>query len=211
MRRLVLLAVVLLVASRQVQAQSDVPRLEVGAQYTLLNLRGVSGQNSSSGFFTFSSPGLQHGIGGRIVFNPTRILSLEAELNFFPNGKYVRPLNEGSSTQALFGIKIGKRLEKIGIFGKVRPGLMHFSNVADCPGEFASNCQIDTRTEVTIDLGGVLEYYPARHAAFRVDVGDMLLRYGNFKTGSALTGGTVPIKSGVTNNFQVSVGVSYRF
>jgi hypothetical protein len=195
--------------SNSARAQSDTPKLEVGAQYTLLDLRPVPTQN---GFFFFSA-GKQHGVGGRVVFNATSHLSFEAELNFFPNGKYIRPFDEGNSTQALFGIKAGKRFEKFGLFGKVRPGLMHFSKAADCPGEFFTSCLIDSRTEVAVDFGGVFEYYPARHAAFRVDVGDTLLRYGHFKAPSAASdsGQTVPFKSGVTNNFQLSVGISYRF
>ena len=205
--------ILLSLGSRQAIAQSDTPRLEVGAQYTQLNLSAVPGQNTPSGFFSFSGPGLQHGFGGRLVLNLTSILSLESELNFFPNGEYLRPAGEGQALQALFGVKAGKRFEKIGIFGKARPGFMHFSKAPDCPGEDFNSCMTRGRTEFALDIGGVFEYYATRHVALRVDLGNTILRYGDFKVvnvGDDLFR-TVPIKGGTTNNFQASFGISYRF
>jgi hypothetical protein len=199
--------------SRQANAQSDTPRLEVGAQYTQLDLSGIPGQNTSSGFFSFVGPGSQHGFGGRLVVNLTSILCLESELNFFPNGEYIRPLEEGEALQALFGVKAGKRFKKIGIFGKARPGFMHFSKAPDCPGEDFSSCMTRSRTEFAADIGAVFEYYGTRHLALRVDLGNTIVRYGDFKVVNVADnrGRTVPITGGITNNFQSSFGISYRF
>jgi hypothetical protein len=196
--------------SYSARAQSDTPKLEVGAQYTMLDLSHVSSQNT---VLFFPSAGRQHGVGGRFVFNPTNYLSLETEVNVFPNGDYIRPFREATTTQALFGIKAGKRFDKIGVFGKVRPGLMHFGKDLECPGETFDSCTIHSKTEFVTDLGGVVEYYPARHVAFRVDVGDTIIRYGDFKFVNIGDDRfpLLPFKSGVTHNFQLSVGVSFRF
>jgi len=199
---------------RAAYAQADSPKLEVGTQYSMMNLEGVPSQNTSSGFFSFGSAGWQHGFGGRIIFSPASALGLEAELNLFPNGEYIRPLREGHSIQALFGVKAGKRSDRVGVFGKLRPGFMRFSKASDCPGENFMSCTIKEKTELVVDIGGVFEFYPSRRCSLRVDIGDTMIRYGNFKVvniGDDRGFPTVPFEGGTAHNLQVSFGVSYRF
>ena len=57
---------------------------------------------------------------------------LEGEINVFPQEarqfRDPRPFYVDSRrTQGLFGVKTGMRSEKAGIFGKLRPGFVHFS------------------------------------------------------------------------------------
>lgn len=194
-------------------AQANSPKLEVGTQYSMMYMGGVPSQNTPFGVFSFRSAGWEQGFGGRVIFNPASAVGLEAELNLFPNGDYVRPFEEGPSIQALFGLKAGKRSDRVGLFGKIRPGFMRFSKAVDCPGEDFFSCTINERTEFVLDIGGVFEFYPSRHYSLRVDFGDTMIRYGGFKevnVGDDL-GRTVPFKGGTTHNLQVSFGVSYRF
>ena len=66
------------------------------------------------------------GFGGRFGYNFSRYLTLEAEGNFFPRD---RELEGGRKTQGLFGAKVGKRMDRVGIFGKARPGFIRFQKV----------------------------------------------------------------------------------
>jgi hypothetical protein len=57
-----------------------------------------------------------------------RSIAAEAEINFLPQKVAILPA-EGSAIQGQFGVKIGKRFEKFGIFGKVRPGFLSVNKV----------------------------------------------------------------------------------
>lgn len=113
-----------------VQAQVDTPKIEIGGHFTFINIEpptfGGFAQNRTS------DPGL----GTRITYNLTRVFSLEAEVNYFPSVQNDNPIlgpsNGGRKVQGLFGTKIGTRRDKFGIFGKVRPGVIHFSDVFNC-------------------------------------------------------------------------------
>ena len=117
----VMAGAILFFISESASAQSDTPRVEIGAQYTFLDLSSIPSRD----FFIIQNSGGRHGFGGRVIFNASDYVSLEAELSFFPNGEYIRSSGEGSSTQALVGMKAGKRGRKVGLFGKIRPGFIN--------------------------------------------------------------------------------------
>src|SRR5215467_4755570 len=180
-------ALLLMVPAQNAQAQrrSETPKVEVGAQYTLLRFRDFSVTDS--------------GVGGRVTYNVTDNIGIEGELNFFPqkrsNSLTVFPLFVDSTrTQGLFGVKTGLRSEKAGIFGKIRPGFVRFGDSGVVPGLGF--------TQFALDFGGVFELYPTRSVALRFDVGDTVIRFGsNFTGGSAF----------YSNNLQISTGVAFRF
>jgi hypothetical protein len=180
----VLAAAVLLIMvpaqNAQAQSHSETPKVEFGVQYTFLRLRDFDTNTS--------------GVGGRATYNVTDNFGIESEVNFFPQRltNFATLLSTGSQrTQALFGVKYGMRSEKLGIFGKLRPGFMHFSEGTSVPGVSSS------ATEFALDYGGVLELYPSRHVALRFDVGDTVIRFGNL---------------GITShNLQITPGVAFRF
>jgi Outer membrane protein beta-barrel domain len=179
-------ALLLMVPAQNAQAQSETPKVEVGAHYTFLRIRDF-GLGSAA----------DNGVGGRITLNLADSFGLEGELNFFPQGRinFANALSANSTrTQALFGVKTGMRSEKAGIFGKFRPGFIRFSEGDAIPGLSSS------QTEFALDFGGVLELYPTRHVAFRVDVGDTVIRFSN-----------LPIPTFYSHNLQISTGVAFRF
>ena len=146
----------------QAQGQSETPKVEIGAHYTLLRFRDFSVTDS--------------GVGGRVTFNLTDNIGIEGELNFFPqkrsNSLTVFPLFVDSTrTQGLFGVKTGLRSEKAGIFGKFRPGFVRFGDSGVVPGLGF--------TQFALDFGGVFELYPTRSVALRFDVGDTVIRITN--------------------------------
>jgi Outer membrane protein beta-barrel domain len=170
----------------QAQSQSETPKVEVGAQYTFLRIRDF-GLGSAA----------DNGVGGRVTFNLADSISIEGELNMFPQGRvnFANGLSDNSRrTQGLFGVKYGMRSEKAGIYGKFRPGFMRFSEGDSIPGLTSS------QTEFAFDFGGVFELYPSRHVALRFDVGDTVIRFSN-----------LPIETFYANNLQISTGVAFRF
>src|ERR1041384_4821573 len=153
-------------------AQSTKDKIEIGVQTTSLTLVNPD-------FPAFDNT--QPGIGGRFTFNFNRSIAAEAEVNFLPKKQFVLTA-DGSAVQAQFGVKIGKRFEKFGIFGKVRPGFLSVDRTASyIPGASingpAPYFTIERRAFFTIDAGGVLEFYPSRRTVVRFDAGDTVIRH----------------------------------
>jgi hypothetical protein len=179
------IALLLMVPSQNAQAQSrsEAPKVEVGVQYTFLRLRDFDTNTS--------------GVGGRVTYNVTDNISVEGEMNFFPqkfvNFSTLDPTSTDSQrTQGLFGVKYGMRSEKAGIFGKIRPGFVHFGEGTSVLGGTSPGA-----TEFALDIGGVFELYASRHLALRFDVGDTIIRFGNLGFTS--------------HNLQITPSVAFRF
>jgi len=180
-------------------SQSDLPKLEVGGQFSMLH------------FDTFSAFSdrrrMEFGGGGRFTFNFNQHVAAEAQVDYFPHtdteriGTFDVPL-WGSKTLAVFGIKAGGRSKRVGVFGKARPGFIHFDSVPGfgCVVGSTSCPPPIKQTVFALDLGGVLEYYPSPKTVLRFDAGDTIIyhdkRQNFFDTSHSL---------------QMSVGVGLRF
>ena len=181
-------ALLLIAPAQNAQAQSETPKVEVGAHYTLLRLRDFDTTDS--------------GVGGRMTFNITDGFALEGELNVFPEKRinFANPFYlDSRRTQGLFGVKYGMRSEKAGIFGKLRPGFIHFGDGPVDP-RILFIVPVPPRasaTEFALDVGGVFELYPSRPVALRFDAGDTIIRFGGLGFNS--------------HNLQISAGVAFRF
>ena len=226
------LASLLLIGS-EARAQRDVPRFEIGVQFSLLNL---DRPRSQIGDFVlqpgdFSGYGAESGFGARFTYNVTNHIALEAEGNFF-----TRQINDfgvpgGQIYQGQFGVKAGKRFKKVGLFIKIRPGFVRFTKVSQFTGfsdlaitntlhhqqpEFRTG----TATYFSADLGGVLEFYPSRRIVTRLDVGDTIIRYGIYREPEGivctLTADVCPASlyerpAETRHNLQFSAGIGIRF
>jgi hypothetical protein len=154
------------------------------------------------------------GVGLEADLNLGRHFAVDAALDWLPSTS-----RTGNSVIGLFGAKVGNRTQHFGYFVKVRPGFLtidsqfreSFLSVSPSFGF----TRFDRLTERTLDLGGVLEYYPAKHWALRWDAGDMLIFEDPGPTFTGIFPGqpafvsTVP--SRVTNNFRFSTSLHYRF
>ena len=86
-------------------------------------------------------------------------------------------------TEAVAGLKAGKRFQTWGIFAKARPGLVSFSEgelnfvQTGRGGPFPFIFQLNRVTSFATDLGGVLEFYPSRRIVTRFDAGDTLIHF----------------------------------
>jgi hypothetical protein len=209
-----------LLCSGKTSAQSDeVPKVEVGVQFTSITKPDFNNGDTEPGF------------GGRFTFNLNRSIALEAVGNFFPhNCRFcgrgpVAGDNSGNITQGLFGVKAGKRFEKWGIFGKARPGIVSFSGGdsryvdTGAAGSFPFELRRQRLTNFAADLGGVLEFYPSQRLVTRFEAGDTLIHYGsrqtNFFSFDPTTGNSFLLpfttRSETRHNFQFAAGVGWRF
>lgn len=198
--------------------QSDEPRFEVGTQFSVLRF----------GDLDVTEPGL----GSRLTYNINDNLAVEAEGNFFPNSRgrdeIYGSLQGGRKTQMLFGAKFGARSGRIGMFGKLRPGFVHFGNFE----RNLSACLLDGRpcppqppaafseTDFAMDIGGVLELYTSRRSLIRVDVGDTIIRPtsgeeivlpGVAQSRAGPLRSVVGVTRSTNHNLQINVGVGFRF
>jgi hypothetical protein len=187
---------------------SDIPKIEVGAQFTTTRLRDLSETDP--------------GMGIRFSYNITDSLAAEAEFNYFGGDLtdlslfYRLPANTTYSTnrtQGLFGAKyMALRGDKFGIGGKFRPGFMRFNgggNIGCPPGTTSSIfiCQLAAgKTNFAMDVGGVFEYYPARRLVTRFDIGATIVRFGG-----PIQDGLFPPDGFNSTNPQFSAGIGFRF
>ena len=223
MRRSILFAIIfaaglLVSAAREARAQDDEPRWEVGGHFTALDfnnsdrLTGSPGSNFQSESYPTAS-----GFGARVGYNVTRHVAVEAELNYFPRDRF---LEGGRKVQGLFGVKAGKRFERVGVYAKARPGFLRLSRgdfhsrpnilcIAPFPGCFES----EPTTSFALDLGGVVELYPSKHTFVRFDGGDTLVRFGQrlAPVRAANTTFIIATEGGTAHNFQGGVGFGFRF
>ena len=210
-------AIILLISGghRAATAQTDeLRKFEVGAQFSSLSIDVRGDTRTEAGF------------GGRFAYNVTDDFALEAEGNFFPkNDRSNAFRNGGRAVEGLFGVKIGKRYKRFGIFAKARPGFISFSQgrVEFIPtGSTDPFTALDVRvrrlTHFAADVGGVLEFYPSRGVFTRIDIGDTIIRYGQTTIttfagtlGGTLTPVSLTVPGHTTHNFQFSAGVGFRF
>lgn len=167
------------------------------------------------------------GIGGRFTYNVNRAFAVEGEVNYLPSTMTLAdhfeagvprtgPFSGGEKTQVLFGAKYGYRGKRIGIFGKIRPGFIHFNAfpyITNTYIFYGPNGQISDvvlvsaekpATFFNVDVGGVFEYYTSKRTFLRVDVGDTIVHHNRQE----------PKEYNPTfnrHNLQMNVGFGFRF
>jgi hypothetical protein len=234
------------IQGQNVHSQSpgtDENKFEVGAQFSILQSL-VPEQATFTGIQCVTTPcpsivisnsrEIQPGFGGRFGYNLTNNIAIEAEVNFFPGADSFSVPDEfkgGYKIEGLFGVKAGKRFERVGIFGKARPGFLYASkgdlqtrpnlaSIAISPPPALCSETI-SKNSLAFDLGGVVEVYPTKRAIIRFDAGDTIVRLSERTVSAVLnpppgvlapsyvTVIRVPAKT--THNFQGSIGVGFRF
>ena len=204
MRTLIILLIAITFASVGM-AQSKKDKIEIGVQSTSLTVFPPD----------LAFDDTKGGVGGRVTYNFNQSIAAEAEINFFPQRQVIFE-SDGSSIQAQFGVKIGKRFEKFGVFGKVRPGFISADRVFSfVPGaqvpSFPSNVRIERETFFTTDFGGVLELYPSRRLVVRFDAGDTAIRHPERFLPIDFGGPLVRVRPAkFSHNFQLTAGVGFR-
>ena len=189
------LAVVILMTAVPAMAQSELRKVEIGAFMSYLNMRDFSGY-----------PGQPAG-GGRLTVNLHRNVALDTELNFLPILNFSGGYQAKNAVHGVAGIKAGYRAKWLGIYGKVRPGAIHFQGLAEqevCVAAlpFSNACIPRNTAKPALNYGGVVEFYHSEKWLTRMDYGNTVIRFGNVNAG---------IPNFNRNNSQWSFGMSYRF
>jgi hypothetical protein len=207
----VAILIVFLVQLTALAQSQELPKFEVAAEFTTLEREAFNGRT-------------EPGIGGRFTYNLNRVFSLEAAGYFFPKDCF-SCRNNGRVTEVLGGVKVGKRFEKWGIFGKARPGVVSFSeggfNVTAVPSNpfLPVAFEFNRITSFATDLGAVIEFYASKRIVTRFDAGDTIIHFNRRTSNSAgfdpltSTFTIVPITSPArtTHNFQFMASVGFRF
>jgi hypothetical protein len=142
----------------------------------------------------------------------------EAEVNYLPGDNYTLDFRRsGRVLQGLFGVKIGRKFDKFGVFGKVRPGVTRYSR-GDFTGVYFQN-NPKSKTNFTTDIGGVLEFYPSKRLFTRFDFGDTIVRLQSktvtffpdppFPTPNPPNTYKIPATN--SHHFSFSAGFGFRF
>jgi hypothetical protein len=212
----VVTALVLVICCGHTRAQdvSKPTKIELGVQFTTLTLGPSVSSGITVDFAALRSSHFEPGIGGRVTLNVSKHLALESEGNFFPGRRAPHAL------QLQAGVKAGRRFKRIGIFAKARPGLVSFSNLVTEEGtetvglpplQFTVPHFVTRRRSFfSMDVGGVAEFYLSRRVLARVDGGDTIIRYGKGLFYD-LDENTPQSPGQTKHNFQLSVGVGFRF
>ena len=202
-------------------------RFEVGAHFTTLFFNTPESRFNELNFPPFrdnfgAGTRPEEGFGARVGFNLNEHFAVEAEGNFFPREEFANNSSGGSAKQFQAGVKAGRRWERFGLFAKARPGFVNFSRTLRLTGTevipfggqqfVVGRFDIESRTYFSMDVGGVVEYYPLRRFFTRFDFGDTLVRYGERRdAGSDPARPVRDIRPETEHNFQFSAGVGVRF
>jgi len=191
-----------------VVAQNKKDKVEIGVQTTSLTLFGP---NSPFDVINVTNSG----VGGRVTYNFNRSIAAEAEINFFPQKQFVlSSFFNSSSIQGQFGVKLGKRFEKFGVFAKVRPGFFSVDALEMVSVVNTLNFEVKRTNLFTLDAGGVFELYPSRRTVVRFEAGDTIIRHPKLfelvfpGTGAPVVQVARPAK--FKHNFQFTAGVAFR-
>ena len=194
-----LFSLLLILATPPLCAQDNYTRFEFGAQYSTSRLT-----NSDFGATDYS------GFGGRFDWNFNRRLALESQLDFFP--EHAQPLlsiQGGQTLQAVFGLRAKfVQTRRFSVFGLVRPGLFHFTDVLYFNSSSPTGFAEQPETHFVLNLGGGLEYYLSPRWVLRADIEGDPYRVPN--TNASLSGANAFSVGKIDDTTRFSLGVAYR-
>lgn len=188
-------------------AQSTPPRLELAAQANLLYLSDFDTTNA--------------GIGGRLSLDLTPWLTLDGTVTFYPRDRVALPqavpgapefrvVSDRRRTDALVGVRVGRRGERIGAFVTAMPGVTRLTerrSACEGPGcavVLLLRAPNTYRTELAVAAGGGVEYYPSARTVVRAEFGDTIIRHRS-------TAPPCPASACTSHNFSTRFGLGYRF
>jgi hypothetical protein len=180
-----------------VRAQDNSTQFEFGAQYS--TIRETNADFAAKNF---------SGVGARFDWNLSRRLAIESQVDFFPENGVPLLLEQGGQTiQAVFGIRAKVvQTRHFSVFGLVRPGLLHFSNVQTLAPGASVSYATEPATYFVLNIGGGMEYYPTPRWAFRLDIEGDPYRVPAFFASA----GTNSLPGKINDTTRLSFGVAYR-
>lgn len=179
------------------RAQDQTTQFEFGAQYSTIREDNQQFQEKN-----FS------GFGGRFDWNLSRRLAFESQVDFWPEqGLPLNLVQGGQTLQAVFGIRAKViQTRHLSVFGLVRPGLLHFSDVQVLGGGPSVTFTTQPATYFVLNLGGGIEYYASPRWVLRFDIEGDPYRIPAFFAPNNST--VLPGK--INDTTRLSFGVAYR-
>jgi Outer membrane protein beta-barrel domain len=171
----------------------------------------IGGHLYSIGGVTNDGAGTTSGFGGRFTYNFNEYLAVDSELDA---GVYLDDQGSGfTGMKGFAGLKAGKRVKRIGVFAKARPGFVTDYTKATPftppPGSFQT-FTYERTVKPAFDVGGVFEaYFKEGKAALRLDAGDVIIPFGNDLVDPVVC--PCPRRLGTTHNLGLGLGFSIRF
>lgn len=189
----------LLLPARPVRAQDAYTRFEVGAEYS--TMRQTQADHTGVAY---------SGFGGRFDWNLSRRLAIESQVDFFPeNGASFLLIQGGQTLEAVFGVRAKVvQTKRLSVFGLVRPGLLHFTDVDKLSGLTSPVLITQPITHFVLNLGGGIEYYPSPRWVLRFDIEGNPYRVAAQTVSSS--GGTEILPGKINDTTRLSFGVGYR-
>lgn len=145
-------------------ASTAAAQTQLGAHYSALALEYPDQTRSGVGAFFVYSPRTGSGVDLSATWSPEENVG-------------------GNAWQVLAGPRVGGRLAGVGVFGRVRPGFIHFSERFYAPEVVCiaifpppESC-LASATNFVLDLGGTVEVDLSPRLLLRFDLGDTLIRY----------------------------------
>ena len=200
LHRCMLVSLLMFAACFTATAQSDFTRVEFGGEFS--TIRQNDAQTGNGKNFP--------GFGGRFDWNFNRRLAFETEVDFFPEQSEVVSFRRGGQTlQAVFGLR-AKVLQtrRLSVFGLVRPGLLHFTDVLSYSPGAGQPTQKLGATYFEVNLGGGIEYYLSPRWVLRADIAGNPYRVSQQTRNVA--GVTLSYPGSVEDTTRLSFGVAYR-
>jgi len=179
-------------------AQNLYSRFELGAQYST-----IREDNNNFEEKNFS------GFGARFAWNLNRRVAFESQVDFFPQDGVPLPYVQGGQTlQAVFGLRAKViQTRQLAVFGLVRPGILHFSNVQFPTGVANPPFVYHPATYFVLNLGGGIEFYPSRRWILRFDIeGDPYRVPATFSSSAPIA----PPVGKINDTTRLSFGAAYR-
>jgi len=190
----------MLAAALPASAQSDYTHTEFASEFS--TIRQNDAQTGNGKNFP--------GFGGRFDWNFNRRLAFETQVDFFPEqSEVVNFLRGGQTLQAVFGLR-AKVVEtpRFSVFGLVRPGLFHFTDVLATSEGAGVPTQRLAGTYFVLNLGGGIEYYLTRRWVLRADIEGNPYRVPRQTRNSP--SGPLSYPGSVEDTTRLSLGVAYR-
>jgi hypothetical protein len=142
------------------------------------------------------------GVGGFFVYAPNAWLGIDVSSDFF----FAEDVG-GSAWQMLVGPRAGVRWNDLGVFARVRPGFVRFSERFFKPNIVCilifppPEACLAPNANFALDIGGTVEVPVGSGASLRLDLGDTLMRFSRGDQADAEW----------THNLQFGAGVGWSF
>jgi len=170
------------VSSAPVSPGASLRRFEIGGQAADMRLGGCFGVPHCT------TP--QFGLGASAALNLDSHFAIASSFNFLPrtdiyHGYFINGAAEGGHLQEfVMGLRAEVRARRYGFFADAQPGLVNWSQALTGealtptgPGTFDVTNLNGGRTFLALKFGGGIEYSPDARVHFRMDMGDLLVRY----------------------------------